>query len=171
MLRADGSLDLSELDASLAEAERRAKQLRPAFRELRKPMRLDQRDHAKAQQGPDGAWAPRSPLTEARRKARNRGRRTTAAMRTVMVGRFPRRPTPKKILGRLPGAVEVVAGGLFVRASSRAYPMGGANNRGARVGRRRRVLLRARTFLWLSDDLKKKAAEVLGEHVAKGFKR
>lgn len=161
--------DAIEVDRALADVEERGKRLRPAFRQLRKPMRGDQRQHARDERGPDAAWPPRSPLTEARRRARNRRLRTTKAMRTIGLGKFTRtRATPKQILGRLPSALIVTAGELFVRATSRVpwsgiHQFGGRANHGARIP--------ARPFLWLSDDLVETARQVLVDFVIKGWKR
>ena len=168
MFSADGNLDLSELDRAIETTEQRAKRLGPAFRELRKPMRGDQRDHAKAQRGPDGAWPARSPITEERRRGRNRGVRTTAAMRTVSLGKFRKRSTPKKILGRIPQAVVTTVGELYVRTRS-LVKWSRAHQLGLRVGSG--VTLKARRFLWLGEQLIRTANEVLVNYVAKGMKK
>lgn len=169
----DGSLnvDWSEVDHALGDVELRAKRLAPAWRQLRRPMRQDQGAHAKAEEGPTGRWAPRSPLTEARRKASNRRLRVSRATRTIALGKFPRRPTPKRILGRLPGALVVTVGDLFIRASSRIPVWPGAHQQGDHVGHHRRVALPQRIFLWLGDSLLNTASSVLGQYVLKGWKR
>lgn len=162
------SMDVTELDSALADVDSRGKRLGPAFRELRKPLRGDQREHARAQQGPSGSWPPRSPMTEARRRARNRALRTSKAMRTIMPGKHKRRSTPKRILGRLPGAIIVTAGQLFVRARSRV-DWSGVHQFGGRAGRG--VRIPARPFLWLSDALLTTARDTLADFVVKGWKR
>lgn len=162
------NFDLSELDAALADTETRAKRLGPAFRELRKPMAADQRRHAKEERGPDTGWPPRSPLTEAKRRARNRGVRRTKAMRTIAIGKFRRRSTPKRILGRLPGAMVIEVGELFIRVSSRV-PWAISHMLGLRVGRGAK--LPQRRFYWLSDALIGAARDKLGAFVVKGMKR
>ncbi len=168
MLSLDSAFDLSDVDRAIETAEDRAKRLAPAFRELAKPMRTDQREHAKDERGPSSKWPPRSPFTEARRRDRNRGARTTKAMRMISLAKFRRRPTPAKLLGRLPAAFVVTTSGTFVRATSRVA-WSGAHQAGARVGRG--VRLPQRVFLWLSDRLVTKAREVLTEHVLKGWRR
>jgi hypothetical protein len=150
------NVDWTELDTALGDVDERGKRLGPAFRELRKPMRGDQRAHAKAEEGPDGRWPPRSPLTEARRKTKNRAIRQTKALRTIALGAFKRRSTPKRILGRLPAAMVITVGDLFIRASSRV-PWSIAHWIGDRVGHHRSVQLPVRVFYWLSDDLIEKA--------------
>lgn len=159
-------LDLSDLDRRIETAEARAKRLAPAFRDLRQPMRLDQREHAKNEAGPSAKWPPRSPMTEARRRQRNRGARTTKAMRLISVAKFRRRATPKKILGRLPSAIDIIVGSTSVTARSRV-PWSAAHMKGGRVGRGSR--LPKRVFLWLSDRLIEKAREVIAAHVMKGL--
>lgn len=165
----DGNVDLTEVDTALADVDVRSKRMAPAFRELRAPMRRDQAAHAKQQEGPNGAWPPRSPLTEARRRARNRRRRVTKAMITIgIASNKKKRSTPKRILGRLPRAVVYTIGDLFLRATSRV-PWSGAHQDGGRVGRG--VKLPARPFLWLSDVLINATKDVLGKYVLKGWNR
>jgi len=166
--------DLTEVDRALADVELRGKRMAPAFREARKPLRQDQRAHARAEQGPDGAWPARAAVTEARRRSRNRRVRKTRAIATYsprQKGVARKRSAPKRLLGRLPGAILVVAADLFVRATSRAGAMGAAHQYGARVGHGRRVKLRARRFLWLSDELIGTVRDILIAHVVKGWKR
>lgn len=164
------NFDAQEVDRALADVEERGRRLGPAFRELRRPLRDDQRSHARAEEGPAGAWPARSPLTEARRRARNRRVRITKAMQTIAPRRFVRRSTPARLLGRLPSAIIVTAGDLFIRAVSRA-PWSGVHQHGGRAGRRRGVTIPARPFLWLSSQLLATVRSKLGEYVVKGWKR
>ena len=169
MIDINANFDLSEVDRAMADVETRAKRLAPAFRELRRPLRTDQRAHARAEEGPDGRWPARSPFTEARRQARNR----TARVRRFYVlrrGEARRRSTPKQLLGRLPAAILVKVGELYIRATSRAA-WAGIHQYGGRAGRNRRVWIPARPFLWLSDGLLRTASDVLGNYVVKGWKR
>jgi phage gpG-like protein len=163
------NVDLTEIDRAMADVELRAKRMAPAFRELRRPMRRDQSNHAKQEEGPSGKWPPRSPLTEARRRARNRGARRTKALRTIAIGKFSRRSTPKRLLGRLPAAVVTTVGELYIRITSRVADYSGVHQRGGKVGRRAK--LPARPFLWMSDPFLSTAREVLGKFLVKGWKR
>lgn len=163
------NLDLGEVDRAIETVETRAKRLGPAFRELRKPFRADQASHAKSEEGPNGKWPARSPLTEARRRARNRGVRQTKAMKTIALRKATKRSTPKRLLGRLPGAVAYKVGELFIRATSFAKKIGGAHQQGATVGRG--VRLPKREFLWPSAKLLDTAFDVLGKYVVKGWKK
>jgi len=163
-------VDLTELDRALADVEVRGKRMGPAFRALRRPLRQDQRSHARSEEGPDGAWPTRSPLTEARRVARNRRVRITKAMRTIAPRRFAPRSTPKQLLGRLPAAMVVVVGELFVRATSRV-PWAGIHQEGGSAGHGRRVRIPKRLFLWLSDKFLEETRAVLAAHIVKGWKR
>lgn len=172
-MEAGANFDMTEVDRAMADVEERGKRLAPAFREARRPLRQDQRSHARAEQGPDGAWPARSPFTEARRVARNRRVRTTRAIATYSPrqrGVARRRSVPKRLLGRLPGALLVVAGDLFVRATSRA-DWSGVHQRGGQAGHGRRVRIPVRTFLWLSDQLLATVRDILGNYVVKGWKR
>lgn len=168
MATTDVNLDFAELDRAIETLEQRAARLGPAFRELRKPFRGDQHGHARGEEGPGGKWPARSPLTEARRLARNRGVRMTKAMKVIALKKPTKRATPRRILGRLPGAVMYKVGELFIRATSRAK-FGGAHQKGATVGRGSK--LPARMFLWISDGLLSTARDVLGNYVVKGWKK
>jgi phage gpG-like protein len=165
----DANFDLTEVDRAMADVEARAKRLAPAFRELRRPLRTDQRAHARAEEGPDGHWPPRSPFTEARRQARNRAVRIHR-FDVLRRGEGRRRSTPKQVLGRLPAAILVKVGELYIRATSRAA-WAGIHQYGGNAGRGRRVRIPARPFLWLSDGLLRTARDVLGNYVVKGWKR
>lgn len=114
----------------------RSADLRGAFNLARKPARTDQRAHAKAQEGPDGRWAPRSPLTLARAgaKARKRARR---------------------ILGRLPNALALTTTRKSLKIASRVrwsliHQEGGRAGHGSKIP--------ARPFLWASDPLLERVA-------------
>jgi len=165
----EASLDVTKVDRALADLETRAKRLAPAFRELRRPLYTDQRAHARAEEGPDGHWPARSPFTEARRQARNRTVRTHR-YDVLRRGEGRRRSTPKNILGRLPAAILLKVGELYIRATSRAA-WSGIHQYGGNAGRGRRVRILARPFLWLSDGLLQTARDVLGAYVVKGWKR
>jgi phage gpG-like protein len=165
----DANFDLTEVDRAMADVEARARRLAPAFRELRRPLRTDQRAHARAAEGPDGRWPPRSPFTEARRQVRNRAVRVHR-FDVLRRGEGRRRSTPKQILGRLPAAILVKVGELYIRATSRAA-WAGIHQYGGNAGRGRRVRIPARPFLWLSDGLLRTARDVLGNYVVKGWTR
>lgn len=170
MITTGANFELEELDRAIADVETRAKRLAPAFRELRRPLRQDQRAHARSAQSPEGSWPPRSPMTEARRTARNRRIRATKTGSTSVPSKFKRRSAPKRLLGRLPGALIVVAGELFLRATSRV-PWAGVHQYGGHAGHNNRVEIPRRPFLWLSDKLLETAQQVLGDYVVKGWKR
>lgn len=100
-----GRIDVREVDLGLA-ALRDRRLVADIVRDLKKPLRADQRDHAKAQEGPEGKWPAR----------RLGGRR--------------------RILGRLPSAVKVTGRNGVVTVASRAswslaHQEGGRVGRGA----------------------------------------
>lgn len=103
--------------------------LLPAMKALKAPMRLDQREHAKAKIGPEGGWAPRTQATLAQHR---------------------KKKLPSRILGRLPTAVSYLATGLSVVGESRVawssvHQDGGTAGHGAKIP--------ARPFLWISEKL------------------
>lgn len=94
---------------------------RKVFREARKPMRIDIREHAKAKAGPDGAWQPLAASTKDRRKRAGRKR--------------------GKLLAALPAAFKIASGPDFVRAEwlvkwSRVHWRGGRAGHGSRIVKR-----------------------------------
>lgn len=115
-------------------------------RALKKPMRLDQRDHAAKAEGPESKWAPRKRLGTKGKKAQRRNRR--------------------KLLGKLPRATIVFSRGGVVTAQSRAK-FSAAHQDGATVGRGAK--LPARPFLWISDGLETTAAVELQDAVLKAW--
>lgn len=131
------TIDIGDVEKGLDATERRARTLGPAFRELKKPMRLDQREHGKQQRGPFGTWARRAQSTLASYRARKK-----------------RVPRP---LGRLLGAIAYQSNAYSVTAESRVkwsdvHMTGGTVGHGAR--------LKARPFLWISRKLLETAEDV-----------
>jgi phage gpG-like protein len=126
------TVDLRRVERGLRDVLRRAERAGPFFRDERKPLRADQRDHAKRRQGPDGSWPAR-----------------------VVTPGKPRRKR-RRLLGRLPGAVSIAASADAVRAVSKV-PWSGVHQHGGRVGRGARIP--ARTFLYFSPDYLRAMAE------------
>lgn len=131
------TIDIRDVEKGLGAMERRAKALGPAFRDLKKPLRADQKDHGKRQRGPFGTWARRSPATL--EFYRSHGRK--------------RVPRP---LGRLIAAVKYTSTPYSVAGESRSG-WSEAQQDGGVVGRG--VRLKARPFLWLSRKLLELAEE------------
>src|SRR5690606_27038072 len=121
----DADFDMRAVERSMAALERRARDARPLYQELKPAVRADQRDHGRRQQGPGGRWARHDPDTRSRR---------------------PRR---RRVLGRLPPAVQYSAQPDGVTARSRVrwsaiHQDGGTAGKGARIP--------ARPFLWFSPQ-------------------
>lgn len=140
------TVDIGKVEEGFDAMERRAGMLGDAFRQLKKPMRADQRSHSKQKEGPDGAWPARKRLGSGTKKARRRNAR--------------------KLLGRLPNAIVVKSYRSAVVAQSRAS-WSSVHQEGGRVGRG--AVVPRRQFLWISDELLKTAADVVGEHVVEAF--
>lgn len=166
MASLDAFIDLTQVDRALADVETRAKRARPAFRELRKPLRVDQRQHAREESGPNGKWEQRATGTINRMKAHARNKR--ANRKRLHPKTFKRQSMSSRILGRLPNALIVTAGDLFVRVTSRV-DWGGIHQAGGRVGKHATVP--KRVFLWLSDEIVRISRDKLLEHVLTGWKK
>lgn len=101
--------------------------LRPAFKDARKPLRVDIKDHRAKQQGPDSTWAPRAASTATRARL-GRGR-------------------ARKLLGRLPTTLATKVARDRIRMTSRVA-WAQVQQTGGRVGHGSK--LPARPFLWAS---------------------
>jgi phage gpG-like protein len=141
----NAKVDVSRLLKRFDSMKRRAgaKGLEAVFRELRDPMRKDQKEHADKREGPRGPWPDRAQSTKNR--AKRRRRRTKGTGRTR-----PHVRRARKILGRLPRAIRVAARGVSVFAISRVkwakvHQEGGVAGRGS--------LIPERQFLYVSPDL------------------
>lgn len=145
MITVGADVDTRELAGGLAAMADR-KVVDAVARALKKPMRQDQRDHARAMEGPDGRWPGRKRLGGRGKKALRRNRR--------------------KLLGKLPGATIVYARSGTVTAESRAK-WAEAHRKGAIVGRGAK--LPPRDFLWISDGLMTTAAAELQEAVLRAW--
>lgn len=141
------TLDIDDAIQGIDAMERRGHALGAAFRALKKPLALDQRDHRKKREGPSGMWAPQAASTRARRLSSPKHR-------------------SKRLLGRLPAAVKYAATSTLVSGTSRVL-WSGVQADGGRVGHGAR--LTARPFLWISDDMLGVAQSVLGTELIRAY--
>jgi len=160
-------IDLEDFEAGLRDVSRAGKALSPAFRKLKGPMRLDQRAHAKAEQGPEGKWAPRATSTAADLATRRRGARKANRLAKSR-GQTDRVRTPGrgKILGRIPSAITVRSGPGIVEVISRVS-YSAVHQEGGKVGRG--AVLPARPFLWMSEAFIQQAMETFSVHLEKAW--
>ena len=138
------SVDLSDAERGLSNLRNAGVNLRPAFAQMRKPFRDDQRAHAKAAEGPETSWPARAAST---RKRMGGGRR-------------------KKLLGRLPAAVSVKVESRAIWVVSKVkwsdvHQTGGTVGHGARIP--------ARPFLWVSDQMQDTAIAIVAKHLTGAF--
>lgn len=138
---ASARVDLSFMDR--ARVALASPDLRPAWKELRKPVRADIRQHARKQEGPDATW----PAMGARTKARARAGRKR----------------PRKLLGRLPSALttKLERRRMLVRSLvkwSAVHAEGGRAGKGAKIP--------ARPWLWISGQTMEHAARVIAKGLA-----
>lgn len=139
-------VELGDVDKGLAAMERRARELGPVMKSLVKPLRDDQRNHKRAQSGPDHGWAPRSAATV----AAAHGKRKLA----------------RSILGRLPSATSYKTTPTSVTGTSKvAWSL--AQQEGGRVGHG--AQLPAREFLWISDEMMELADHEITGVMIKAF--
>ena len=148
------TVNLTAVDRGWDAMAAAARNLTPAYQELRKPLRDDQRAHAKDKAGPDGAWPPKSALTIARERRRKR--------------RASRRGRVRRLLGRLPSVLKVLADRRRVAGVS-GVRWSAAQQDGERVGKGAR--LPPRPFLWASPALIKTARKVLADQITSAWIR
>lgn len=137
----DAKVNLGLLDKALNSL--RKPDLRPAWKEARQPLRRDIADHRKQQAGPDGTWPARAASTKER--ARYGGR-------------------PRKILGRMPTALQTLSDRRRVAMKSRVawsavHQEGGTAGRGSKIP--------ARPFLWASELVLDAVAQIVVRHLKK----
>jgi phage gpG-like protein len=145
-LYVSATIDFGEVEKGLDAMARRARALGPAFRELKKPLKLDQKDHSKKRQGPSAMWAPRAASTMARLRQGSR--------------------RAKKPMGRLPSATRYTSDATSVTGRSKAL-WSGVHQDGGTVGHGSR--LPARPFLWISDDMLTIAENTLGAALVRAY--
>lgn len=121
--------------------------LRPAWKEARKPLRADIREHRRKQEGPEGTWPARAAATKQR------------------AGRHGR---PRRLLGRLPTALTTLSDRRRVAMRSRVawsdvHRTGGVVGRGSRLPRR--------DFLWASGNVLDTIAGIVSRYLATRFRR
>ena len=136
----------------------RAGKSRAGLQALKEPMKQDQRDHAKAQEGPEGKWAPRAPSSVERAK-KGRGAGSKRRMRgpnRKLLASLPRRTIQVKVQARRIIAVSKV-------------PWAGVHQHGGRAGKG--SVIPARPFLWLSQEFLEKAQAMLLARVAQAWSR
>lgn len=142
MIDVSARVDLRELDAGFFRRFRSfANDLRPAFREMRKPVLGDLRDHRRAKSGPSGKWAPLAAST----------REKYAQMRRA--GKKP----PRGLLGKLPAANRTrMDRKRMVVESVVAWSL--AHKRGLRAGRSQ---MPKRDAWWISRQLRRDCVAIV----------
>lgn len=161
MLDVDAEIDLRDVEAGLTGMANAGRNLSPLLRRWKKPLRDDQRQHAREEEGPSGAWVPLSPWTMAKRLARKgkQGRRRRAHRQGPLFSR-------KRVLGRLPSAINVISDAHRVAVVSRAS-WSGVHQDGGTAGRGSRIP--ARPFLWLSKKVVAYAADQAQRYLLAGW--
>lgn len=158
-------VDISKALKGFKGVRAKSKRLTAAFREIRKPMKADQRDHKKSKEGPEGKWEPLAPSTLGRDRFARKVKSTKKGQtRTTRKGR--KRSSNARMLGRIPSAFSVRASSKGIVATARVK-YAAAHQEGGKVGRG--SIIPARPFLWISRGLAQRAARIIEEHVAKGF--
>lgn len=152
-------VDIGDTERGIVAMLRRSRRLAPAFAELKKPMRDDQRQHQRREEGPDGKWPKRKTAytTVSRQGA---GGRFSGGTKKKRIG------SRKKLLGKIPGAIKVVSDDDAVIAFSRIawasiHQDGGTAGRGAKIPKRE--------FMWISERLAREAQSIISEHMLGGW--
>lgn len=154
-------IDLRDVRRGLRGLRKAASDLRPAWRELRQPLRKDQREHFRDQEGPDGKWPALQP--ESASKNFRRAKHTAVKRRR----RLPKRPS-RKMLGKL-RSFALKASRHRLRAISK-IPFSGIHQEGGRAGHGARIP--RRTHLWVSDQFERvRLLPAIGRHMLRKWRR
>jgi len=148
-------VDDSRVQAGFRDVAAAARGLTKVFQQLRAPMRRDQADHARKEEGPDGPWPARKSEQRAL-KTYAKVRRKRGGATTAKVYRY------HGLLGVVPNVVQVRAIGRTVFAR---WPIkwASAHADGDVVGHG--VKLPARSFAWVSEQLGDLANKMIGDHI------
>jgi phage gpG-like protein len=131
---------------------------RAGLQALKAPIKQDQKEHAQAQEGPEGKWKPRSPASVARAKL-GRGAGSKRRMRgpnRKLLASLPRRTIQVKVQARR----------IIVLSK---VPWAGVHQHGGTAGRGAKIP--ARPFLWFSQQFLEQAQAMLIARVAKAWAR
>ncbi len=157
-------IDLRKLDKAIKRAEKAGIDLRPAFRKLRTPLRKDQREHMRAQSGPGGKWPNLAPSTRAKRLK-------MGGVRGALTKKGKLRKGAKRKLNFMLSSKLLKGAKIKVRPKSieirSKVKWAGIHQEGGRAGRG--AQLPARTFMWISDELGRRAVALFREHLASAF--
>lgn len=160
-------VDLGGIDKAIGRAVRAGADLRPVWREFRKPMRKIQGEHITAQKGPDGvAWPG---LAASTIKARlYRGGKAKKFTKKGRLRKGASRRLGKILSKRLPSRSRM----KITRRSISLHARGRVRNihqSGGLAGRRGRARIPARPYMYVDDKLAKAAFQRVSEHVASAF--
>ncbi len=161
---AEIEIDLRALDKAMRRAQKAGVDLRPAFAKLRTPLRKDQKDHMRAQSGPDGKWPSLSTAT--REKRLKMGGR-----RGALTKKGKQRKSSKRKLNFMLSSAFLKGAKIKVRptqiSETSKLSWSGAHQEGLRVGGG--VTLPEREFMWISDPLFALALRKFAKHLASAF--
>ena len=161
---AEIEVDLRKLDKAFKRAEKAGVDLRPAFRKLRTPLRKDQKDHMRAQSGPDGKWPSLSTAT--REKRLKMGGRRGALTKKGKLRKSAKRKLNFMLSSKLLKGAKIKVRPNQISITSKVS-WSGAHQEGARVGRG--ANLPEREFMWISDPLFLQAIRRFAKHLASAF--
>lgn len=163
----DLQVDLTGVDAELRDIDRRANDLRPVFRVIRRDVNEELKEHFERGEGPAGDWPAWSQATTEKFLGRldSRGRRENVYNRGARAGQLNRRGMRRALnmLGRLKSAWDFQMDRTTLMATSRV-PWSGVHQDGGKAGRGARVP--ARPFMWITQGLQARAASLIARYVA-----
>jgi phage gpG-like protein len=149
-------LDLEDLNRAFSETSRRARNLTSVWRQSAPELKADIRETGRKRQGPDGAWEPLAPATQAKRRQQ----------RQSPGGKKWRRKLARATLGQLRMQFDIEWGPKFIRAISR-IPWSGVHQEGGIVGRGAKIP--ARVHMWASEKFLGELVERVLDHVTRRF--
>lgn len=149
--------DDADIRRAIDRMRRRGASFRPVLRELRGTLRTDLGIYAAHQESPDGKWPARAESTLERERRRTSGRKKNTKRN---------RRKRRKLLGKLPRAINLLVGGKNLLVISKV-PWSGVQQEGGKVGRG--AVLPARPHIFISDTFFEHATKRCMEYVLAGW--
>lgn len=159
-------VDLRGLTKALSRVQRAGLDLRPAWKQLRGPLRRDQAQHIRDQRDEqDRPWTPLAASTVAKRRKALLSN-PKAFTKKGRVRKPIQRRLDRVLSGRLTSGARVKMVPQHIAITSRV-PWAGIHQVGGRAGRN--SIIPARTFMYIGSDLAATAGHVITQHLIAAF--
>lgn len=157
--------DIRQIERAAKRLRRAGRDMRPVWRELRKPLRADQREHIDEQKDSDGrSWQGLARSTIERR-LRQGGRRRNYTRRGKLKKRAAKRIS-RTLSKRLVVRAKIESKRDRMTIKSRV-PWAGVHQFGGRAGRN--AVIPKREFMYIGDKLLRKTVKLSRRHLTRAW--